>query len=94
MGMGLCPGSQLYTVHRVHGGIKSINTKTNDRSSFIPDGNVCVDRLSQFRDSEVVEYIRLFEHSIGLTLQNKLHGSISPLWLLEPGPIRGASWTC
>ena len=25
------------------------------------------------------------------TLQNKLQGSMRPLWLLEPGPWRGAS---
>ena len=28
------------------------------------------------------------------TLQNKLHGSIKPLWLDDPGPTTGASCTC
>lgn len=27
-------------------------------------------------------------------LQKRLHGSMRPLWLVDPGPVMGASCTC
>ena len=34
------------------------------------------------------------DNAIARTLMKRLQGSISPLWLVEPGPDNGASWTC
>ena len=34
------------------------------------------------------------ENALARTLMKRLQGSISPLWLVEPGPDKGASCTC